>query len=239
MTHYGFSMNEARLDGALAEIAANRAFDGRFAGTGVFFGLAIQAPSIRGVDSSVLAYRHHLHRSAHRGPADRIQVRSIIKPPRRRSTAGIPLEGRDASPASCARISIQRDPRDLTLISILKGARTWHDRHPGAPGDRTGRSAQLRNRGDRVIGVDHSAEVCADLSSPRASRSCCMRAGTCLWGARWSGGVCRGRPLLDPSLQARVNYFASVGMLACCALRYSGTARAGPVASSIATPARP
>ena len=36
MTHYGLAMNEAQLDGALAEIAANRAFDGRLQVTGVF-----------------------------------------------------------------------------------------------------------------------------------------------------------------------------------------------------------
>jgi len=101
---------------------------------------------------------------------------------------------------------------------------------------------KLEARGDRVIGVDrHRAEVCADLSSPQgraeAAASVLELASGVLDGLAVFAGV---GPYLDPSLQARVNYFASVGMLS--ALRpalESGTAASAVVASSIAATCAP
>lgn len=101
---------------------------------------------------------------------------------------------------------------------------------------------RLELQGDRVLGVDqHRAEVCADLSTPQgraeAAASVMDLADGRIDGLAVFAGV---GPYLDPSLQARVNYFASVGILA--SLRpalEAGTASSAVVASSIAATCAP
>ena len=101
---------------------------------------------------------------------------------------------------------------------------------------------RLEARGDLVIGVDrHNAEVCEDLSTPdgrrRAIDAVLERCGGRLDGLAVFAGV---GPYLDPSLQARVNYFATIATLE--GLRPALEQGASPsvvVASSIAASVAP
>jgi NAD(P)-dependent dehydrogenase (short-subunit alcohol dehydrogenase family) len=101
---------------------------------------------------------------------------------------------------------------------------------------------KLEAQGDRVIGVDqHDAEVCADLSTAKG-RTDAVAEIVDLADGRIDGlAVFAGvGPHLDPTLQAKVNYFASVTMLT--ALRPAlelGTFPSAVVASSIAATCAP
>jgi len=113
-------------------------------------------------------------------------------------------------------------------------------------GSASGLGAAVRARaeaqGDRVVGVDlHDAEVCEDLSSP-AGRQRAVDAVLAATAGRIDGlAVFAGvGPYLDPTLQARVNYFATLATIE--GLRpalMKGTAPSAVVASSIAASVAP
>jgi NAD(P)-dependent dehydrogenase (short-subunit alcohol dehydrogenase family) len=102
--------------------------------------------------------------------------------------------------------------------------------------------ARVEAQGDRVVGVDlHHAEVCEDLSAvagrTRAIDGVLDRTDGRIDGLAVFAGV---GPYLDPTLQARVNYFATIATIE--GLRPAlvrGTAPSAVVASSIAASVAP